>query len=98
MIVHCMQPLSLHAIDHDTLFLPAFLKISSLTLFLLLILLQSNTISSITLCFSDAHTCHMLWTEISEIRQIFQGDLIKLFEIFTKNLFVTPPKKPKAFI
>ena len=30
------------------------------------------------------HTCHELWTEICEIRQIFMGDFIKFCEIFTK--------------
>ena len=29
------------------------------------------------------HTCHKLWTEICEMRQIFKGDLIKFCEIFT---------------
>ena len=31
--------------------------------------------------FPLLHTCHKLWTEICEIRQIFKGDLIKFCEI-----------------
>ena len=33
---------------------------------------------------------HKLWTEICEIRQIFKGDLIKFYEIFTKITLELP--------
>ena len=36
------------------------------------------------------HTCHKLWTEICEIRQIFKGDFIKFCEIFTKFTLKLP--------
>ena len=36
------------------------------------------------------HTCHKLWTEICEIRQIFKGDWIKFCERFTKISFKLP--------
>ena len=42
--------------------------------------------------FCIKHTCHMLWTEICEIRQSFKGDLIQFCEIFYKNHFGAPPK------
>ena len=32
----------------------------------------------------DSHTCHKLWIEICEMRQIFKVDLIKFCEIFAK--------------
>ena len=38
------------------------------------------------------HTCHKLWTEICEIRQIFKGDSIKFCETFDKNHFGAPTK------
>ena len=34
--------------------------------------------------FSPFNTCHKLWTEICDIRQIFKGELIKFCEIFPK--------------
>ena len=43
----------------------------------------------------DSYTCHKLWIEICEMRQIFEGDLIKFYEIFAKiilelqNLYYT---------
>ena len=40
----------------------------------------------------DKHTCHELWTEICEIRQIFKGDLIQFCEIFTKITLELPKK------
>ena len=42
-----------------------------------------------------AHTCHKLWTEICEMRQIFMGDLIKLCEIFTKITLELPQNSQK---
>ena len=37
----------------------------------------------------------MLWTEICEIWQIFKGDLIKFFEIFTKITLELPQNSQK---
>ena len=45
---------------------------------------------NISASFSLIHTCHKLWTEICEIRQIFKGDLIKFCEILTKSLWSSP--------
>ena len=36
------------------------------------------------------HTCHKLWTEIYEIRQISKGDMIEFCEIFTKITLKRP--------
>ena len=44
-------------------------------------------------CFD--HTCHKLWTEICEIRQIFRGDLIKFCNGFTKITFELPLNSQK---
>ena len=41
------------------------------------------------------HTCHKLWIEICEMRQIFKGDLIKLCEIFTKITLELPQSSQK---
>ena len=49
-----------------------------------------NTDSLTISKFIDAHTCHNLWTEICEIRQIFKGDLIKFIENFTKITMELP--------
>ena len=40
-------------------------------------------------------TCHKLWTEIGEIRQIFKGDLIKFCVIFTKITLELPQNSEK---
>ena len=42
-----------------------------------------------------AHTCHRLWTKICEIRQVFKGDLIKFYKIFTKNNLELPQNSQK---
>ena len=42
-----------------------------------------------------SHTCHKLWTEICEIRQIFRWDLIKFCEIFTKITLMLPQSSQK---
>ena len=44
------------------------------------------------------HTCHKLWTEICEIRQIFKGDLIKFCEIFTKITLELPQNSQKPLL
>ena len=41
------------------------------------------------------HTCHNLWTEICEIRQLFKGDLMKFCEIFTKITLELPKNTQK---
>ena len=41
------------------------------------------------------HTCHKLWTEICEIRQLFKGDLIKFCEIFIKTTLEFPKNSQK---
>ena len=41
------------------------------------------------------HTCHKLWTEICEIRQIFKGDLINFCDIFTKITLERPQNSQK---
>ena len=46
----------------------------------------------VTLCY---HTCHNLWTEICEIRQIFKGDLIKFCENLTKITLELPKNSQK---
>ena len=48
------------------------------------------------------HTWHILWTEICEISQNFQGDLKKNCEIVPNSLWDTPPHthtptQPKNF-
>ena len=40
--------------------------------------------------FPLTYTCHKLWTEIRELRQIFKADLIKFCEIFTKIALELP--------
>ena len=46
---------------------------------------NSLTVAIHVISFKRAsHTCHKLWTETCEIRQIFKWDLIKFCEIFTK--------------
>ena len=40
--------------------------------------------------FQLLHTCHKLWTEICEIRQIFKGDMIRFSEILQKSLWSSP--------
>ena len=44
------------------------------------------------------HTCHKLWTEICEIRQIFKWDLIKFCEIFTKVTLKLPQNSQKPLL
>ena len=41
------------------------------------------------------HTCHKLWAEICEIRQIFKWDLIKFCQIFTKITLKLPQNSQK---
>ena len=41
------------------------------------------------------HTCHTLWTEICEIRQMFKGDFIKFCEIVTKVTLKRPQNSQK---
>ena len=41
------------------------------------------------------HTYHKLWTEICEIRQIFNRDLITFCEIFTKITLKLPQNSQK---
>ena len=43
-------------------------------------------------------TCHKLWTEICEIRQIFKGDLIKFSEILTKISLQLPQNSQKPLL
>ena len=45
--------------------------------------------------FLEWHTCHKLWAEICEIRQIFKWDLIKFCEIFTKITLKRPQSSQK---
>ena len=45
--------------------------------------------------FPQVHTCHKLWTEICEMRQIFKWDLIKFCEIFTKITLKLPHSSQK---
>ena len=42
------------------------------------------------------HTCHKLWTENYEIRQIFKWDLIKFCEIFIKITLELPQTSQKS--
>ena len=52
--------------------------------------------TELILCKSThLHTCHKLWTEICEIRQIFKGELIKFCEIFTKITSELPQNSQK---
>ena len=43
------------------------------------------------------HTRHKLWTEICEIRQVFNGDLIKFCEIFIKITLELPQNSQNVF-
>ena len=45
--------------------------------------------------FRRVHTCHKLWAEICEMRQIFKWDLIKFCEIFTKITLKLPKSSQK---
>ena len=45
-----------------------------------------------------AHTCHKLWTEICEMRQIYKWDLIKFCEIFTKITLKLPQNSQKPVL
>ena len=51
--------------------------------------------SNFKIYFIRVHTCHKLWTEICEIRQIFKVDLIRICEIFTKITLELPPNSQK---
>ena len=42
------------------------------------------------------HTCHKLWTEICEIRQILKGNLIKFCDIFINITLELPQNSPKS--
>ena len=44
------------------------------------------------------HTCHKLWTEICEIRQIFKRDLIKFCEIFIKITLELPKNSQNLYL
>ena len=43
----------------------------------------------------SSHTCHKLWTDFCEIRQVFKGDLIIFCDIFTKITLELPQNSQK---
>ena len=46
--------------------------------------------SGVSMVNATHHTCHKLWTEICEIRQIFKWDFMKFCESFTKITLKLP--------
>ena len=47
---------------------------------------------------SDVHTCHRLWNEICDIKQIVKLDLIKFCESFTKVTLKFPQNSQSFYL
>ena len=57
--------------------------------------MEWQTVTAYIKLYNKSHTCHKLWTEICEIKQMFKRDFIKFCEIFTKITLELPKNSQK---